>query len=105
MADYALDQVWDMEDLRFSYRMGDMSTQRAYDLGIVDEMGGEHYVPLFKKAKSPPRCKHCGSMQVKWKQFPDGKWRLTESSGRVHTCKQYSQSERKTNGIGSDGFC
>jgi hypothetical protein len=43
MADAALNEVMDMEDLRHDYRMGQVSTEEAYDAGIIDEHGAEPF--------------------------------------------------------------
>ena len=40
-ADYALDEVMDMEDWRTDYRRGEMSMDEAMDKGIIDEATGE----------------------------------------------------------------
>jgi len=58
MADFALEQVDYMENLRFEYRSGHMSDSDAYDHGIIDEMGG-YIGPSYGRSKKPVCCKHC----------------------------------------------
>jgi len=41
MADFALEQVQEMEALREQYNSGDMDLLDAYNLGLVDELGCE----------------------------------------------------------------
>lgn len=95
MADFALEHVWEMETLRFDYRMGDMSDHEAYENGIVDEMGG--YVgPSYGRKKKPTCCKYCLTQAVKWNKFPDGTWRLQNiGDGKVHTCSAYKKRENE----------
>lgn len=85
MADFALDQVMDEEDLRLDFRLGLLSSQEAYDNGIIDELG-------FEGGKGSPFkvCKHCGQTDLVWGKS-NGKWRLCHySSGNVHTCKEHT---------------
>jgi hypothetical protein len=86
MADFALDQVWDMEDARFGYLTGDISSEEAYDLGIIDERGYSTGQSLF--IKSSKQCRHCGAKNLQWTEY-HGKWRLANSSGEIHTCKEH----------------
>lgn len=83
MADFALDQVMDMEELRLDYRLGHMSDIEAYDNGIIDELGYE--VGTGSPTKN---CKHCGQTGLVWKNVL-GKWRLGPASGGIHTCKEH----------------
>lgn len=83
MADFALDQVMDMEEDRLDYHMGLMDPQEAYDRGIIDELGYEG------RGGNPLKsCKHCGQTGLAWKRI-EGKWRLSSGSGEVHTCKEH----------------
>ncbi len=41
MADFVLEQVQVMEDLRDQYNAGDIEMPDAYELGIIDELGNE----------------------------------------------------------------
>ena len=56
MADMALDDCMDFEDLRTEYHCGNMSVLDAFDAGIVDELGYE-YAPagnqLSRQAHPP----------------------------------------------------
>lgn len=89
MADFALSEVMDMEDLRFSYRMGDIGYQDAYDLGIIDERGFENYRPMFHTPTvTTKQCKHCGETGLHWMKAPTG-WRLGDSAGKVHSCDKH----------------
>jgi len=40
-ANIALEQTMEMEELREKYRRGEMDLQEAYELGIINELGGE----------------------------------------------------------------
>ena len=57
------------------------------DLGIdggFDEPGGRRFAPRF----APPRCKFCGSTDVRWRQ-QGGRWVLFSlQPGVVHTCER-----------------
>jgi len=48
MADMALDEVMDMEEMRFEYRSGRMSASEAYDAGIIDEHGAEPHATVVE---------------------------------------------------------
>lgn len=96
MADYALDQTLDMEDLRFDYRRGLLSVEDAYDLGIVDELGYEDRTPMFQPAPTTMTCKWCGESNLSWKQVETG-WRLADSKGSVHSCTKYKKLTLKGN--------
>ena len=88
MADMALSDTMDMEDLRFEYFMGGMSDLDAYDYGIIDEMGGERYKPMFASPKpSSKTCKYCGTTGLHWSSTSTG-WRLTDSHG-IHECNAH----------------
>lgn len=39
MADFALDQVMDWEDMRYDYDHGIIDDEEAYELGLLDEDG------------------------------------------------------------------
>lgn len=41
MADFFLDEVMDMEDLRLDWLHGQMTDEEAYEAGIIDELGHE----------------------------------------------------------------
>lgn len=36
-------------------------------------------------------CRHCGKKGLVWREI-DGRWRLCEKKGAVHTCAQYRES-------------
>ena len=42
MADFALEEVQVMEDLRDQYNSGYIEMAEAYELGIIDELGTEY---------------------------------------------------------------
>lgn len=91
MADYALDGVMNAEDDRFEYRMGRMSDARAYDLGIIDELGEYNHPPMFS---APYKiCKYCGKKGLVWFITGTG-WRLAEKDGIIHSCEKYVPPER-----------
>lgn len=89
-ADMAMHEAMDMEDLRFSYRVGAMSDLIAHDHGIIDELG------FYPRSTKPTQCKYCG-VKADWKLLSNGKWRL-HNGDTPHTCKQYLESKE-----GSDG--
>lgn len=88
MADYTLDQVMDAEDDRFLYRTGGMSDAMAYDLGIIDELGGYSHPPMFLPRVTTKACKHCGMKGLIWKDTGNG-WRLAAQNCELHTCAQH----------------
>lgn len=102
MADYALEQVYDAEDERFAYRMGEMSDQDAYDAGIIDEMGGYNHPPMFghntrahrtiPSTSSSKTCGHCGTTGLRWVDTGHG-WRLADSQNKVHSCDKWPFKE------------
>lgn len=87
MADYALEQVFEFEELQFRYRNGKMFCYEAYDAGIIDELGYE-YTPHITKTKT---CRHCGAANLVWKHTQRG-WRL-HSGNDIHECIQYLEAE------------
>ena len=91
MADMALSETLDMEDLRFEYRMGGMSDQVAYQLGVIDERGGYHHVPMFSRTPRSMTCRYCGAPGLSWVSTPTG-WRLG-ASGAVHSCGAYQRRQ------------
>ncbi len=80
MADYHLDQVQDMEDLRFKWRLGEMSTEEGIECGVLNEQGG------YETAghKKPVTCRCCKTKNLHWEQL-DNKWRLFDYKG-LHHC-------------------
>lgn len=40
MADFALEEVENYEDLRWQYTHGEIEDDEAYEYGIIDEFGG-----------------------------------------------------------------
>lgn len=82
MADMALDDTMDMEYIRFSYRMGGISDDEAYDLSIIDEYGIEERHFITRRTKTCSMCKQQG---LHWIDTSNG-WRLAEQSGSVHRC-------------------
>lgn len=82
-ADMALDEVYEMEDLRFAYRMGEIDAYDAYEMGIIDELGYEGS-PMC--AQNNKVCRHCGAPDLHWIDTAKG-WRLAESTGALHKCK------------------
>lgn len=83
-ADMALSETMDMEDERFTYRMGGMSDLHAYDAGIIDERGGYITAHTYSPFKT---CKHCGAGGLRWKNT-DGGWRL-HAGAELHNCAAY----------------
>lgn len=87
MADYALDQVLDMEDHRSTYWAGEMCDGEAYDAGIIDEMGGYNGPSTYTRGTGNRTCAHCGKTGLHW--IHNGtKWRLAEAAGGYHQCEQ-----------------
>ena len=88
MADFALEAVIDAEYDRFEYRMGRMSDERAYDLGIIDHHGGYKHPPMFSTPRAPAynkKCRYCGKLGLQWKNVESG-WRLSERDGTDLGC-------------------
>ena len=81
MADFALEQVQDMEDLRFEWRIGSMSTEEAIECGVLNEQGG-YETAGYKISKT---CRCCGQVGLHWDKH-NNKWRLFDSKG-LHQCK------------------
>ena len=91
MADYALEQVWEMEDLYFRHQNGEIDDHDAYDMGLIDEMGGSNYVPWTSKSRGNPvskTCGRCGCQHLSWMQV-DSKWVLGRN-GVQHSCTDYN---------------
>lgn len=63
-ADDFLDEVFEMEEARFEYRFGEMTTEEAYDRGIIDELGFEDNAKTGASLDKTPllkrRLKHIG---------------------------------------------
>ena len=85
MADFALGQVWDEEDLRSDYRRGILSTHEAYEAGIIDELGGEYSPSTNSPVHRSVRCRHCNKADLHW-LLTDKGWRTAELSGQIHVC-------------------
>jgi len=77
MADDFLDSVMDFEATRMDWRMGRLSTEDAYDKGVIDENGYEPY----PRAKT---CRCCGQTGLEWSSV-DGKFRLFDGDS-IHVC-------------------
>jgi len=41
MADFALEDVYDEEEARTRYKIGEMTIEEAYKRGLIDELGYE----------------------------------------------------------------
>ena len=96
MADFALSETMDAEDDRFSYRMGEMSDQNAYDLGIIDELGGYKHPSMFSGTSARQmRCKYCGAGKLSWLETDRG-WRLATLAGDLHSCKEHTFEKSKS---------
>lgn len=88
MADYALEQVEEMEALRSQWRAGKMSAADAYDEGILDENG---YEAMASTGSNPFKvCRYCGCKNLHWKQTDLG-WRLADCQELIHSCSKYSR--------------
>jgi hypothetical protein len=87
MADMALDETMTEEDLRLEYRLGGMTDQQAYDIGLIDERGAE-YRPFKKSAKT---CRHCLASGLSW-LMTDAGWRLS-SNGQIHNCPKFKRDQ------------
>jgi hypothetical protein len=46
----------------------------------------DDYPPAYAKSKKQLMCNKCGSKQVKWGQYPSGKWFLF-TGGVPHKCE------------------
>lgn len=89
-AGYALGECLDAEEDRDAYRDGRMSSQDAYDLGIIDHEGFMPIRPMSlrrQQAIAAKTCRACGAGGLKWGDH-GGKWRLFCGS-QLHTCTQY----------------
>lgn len=82
--------------------MGDMADD-ALDQ-VIDEMIGETlYDPEDWSGlvvRRVPACRYCGA-KLRWRQMPDGKWRLHNAKG-PHTCKAYSRAKARLDGVEAD---
>lgn len=88
MADMALSETMDMEDLRVEYRTGGISDSEAYDHGIIDELGFEARTWRNKhpSMRGSVKCRHCRA-QLFWMHTPQG-WR-TSTNGVAHQCPAF----------------
>jgi len=84
MADFELDNVMDMEELRSDWREGKMSYEDAYNEGIIDELGYEDDESVRNHRQKNVTCNNCGKTRLRWKQV-NGKWRLFEKN-KPHRC-------------------
>lgn len=84
MADWALEQVEHYEDLRLSYRLGQIDQLEAFEHGIIDELGYE-----IGPGSTTKTCRYCHTSGLIWKQQVDGRWRLATIDGTVHICTAY----------------
>ncbi len=82
-ADYAIEEIEEIENHRQGYWRGEISSSEAFDRGLIDELG---YMaePSTGQIKKPLQCRCCGSKNVSWAQ-DRGKWRLFESNS-LHVC-------------------
>lgn len=81
MADFYNEQVEEMEFQRSNYRAGGMSDIEAYEKGIIDEFGYEHFDTTNKKKT----CRCCQTENLHWASR-EGKWFLFDDKG-LHKCK------------------
>lgn len=98
-ADYELESVIEMENLRFAHLHGDIDDETAADLGIIDYTGAfnSHRRSAFTQTRQL-KCKWCGLIGVYWDKDKNNKWRLFETkSGNLHTCKEYQYNKNMKN--------
>ncbi len=99
-ADMALDNAWDDWEQHEEWVSNGRDPQKGYDLGILNELGGEEgdtrlpgrsskssYTKTGKRKASSYVCKHCGKKNLKWSEV-DGKWRLFDKKN-PHICEEY----------------
>lgn len=79
MADYHLDEVLDHEETISDFRRGLISMQDAFDLGLINEHGGE-----IGTEAQPKTCRCCGTTGLSWGKHNE-KWRLFDN-GKIHVC-------------------
>ena len=78
MADFALEQCETNEIIRDDYRQGELSTQEAYDNGLIDELGHEIDSVTFVI------CRCCHKSRLTWGNY-NGKWTLFDGD-EIHDC-------------------
>ena len=81
MADFALDAVYEYEEIRHEYRTGNMNITQAIESGVVDELGYEYIAMKKQKEKT---CKCCGETGLRWGKI-NNKFVLMKSKS-IHKC-------------------
>ena len=80
--DLALSAVMDHECDISDYHIGNISEEKTYELGIIDELGVEYNTSRQEHAS----CKHCGKSNLTWKKTKYNKWWLVDKNDKWHTC-------------------
>ncbi len=78
MADFTLEHVEHEENLRFEYRQGRLSTNEAYENGIIDETGCDITSQTLKT------CRCCNKSGLSWGNY-NNKWVLFDGNA-IHQC-------------------
>jgi hypothetical protein len=54
----------------------------------IDGWYGDN-TPRHYYEKSTLSCRYCGKAGLQWMETVEGKWRLADSKGHFHECKEY----------------
>lgn len=108
MSEFAIDCACDECEDYDRFESGRYSLEEAYDRGFLNELGEECPGPqgwntLFAREvrggkssvrhKSQLACRNCGSTNVRWGQYPSGKWFLFEGD-KPHRCTKIKGRKR-----------
>lgn len=96
MADMAMTDVAQTEDMTLDYLAGDMTMGEAIAASILDEHG--YYIGPLETGG--PVCRNCGETELYWQQV-DSKWRLFKN-GIMHCCNvcplpEHERSNKEVN--------
>jgi hypothetical protein len=92
MADMAISDSLDDWELYSDWARGKVSTETAFDAGIIDELGYEIWsTQMPERAKT---CKHCGKPGLYWKKV-GSMWRLHDEKGAAHECMAHPSKKIK----------
>lgn len=66
--------------------MGDMAD---YHLDMIGDYDNDYDCLIERE------CGYCGKKRLNWVTTKEGKWRLSDRNGKIHTCDKYKTGKKK----------
>jgi hypothetical protein len=79
--------------------MADFALEKLLDEWTIDFLEDEYFndygddKAVYNDERTHKVCKYCKTSNLHWEQH-DGKWRLYDQSGTLHTCKKPKGSQK-----------